>query len=347
MRHFVLGLLLVSASVPALAETSRWGVFDEIANREWTTDKEPRPRVTKFRWIEEGRVLEARHGFASRLQFGEAKFADTVQRFVLDPKTGKIDVTYSYEDGRPPLKAVIEIQDDGTAIETFTDKNGAEKRNIYRSPSLSNNAIERQEKKDGSWVSLGTTRKSGLTQFEIAENKRRAEEARQRAIAQENRRIAAERERERIEMARREAEDRAYAQQQAQMQQQPMYNMLDALNAIGNSMRQSSSGGGSYGGSSYGGSSYGGSSSGGAIIVKDTSAEDARWRAEDQARWDAQAERDRQQAERDRIATEEHARQVEAERANAVDCWGRPVSASSGSSSSSSSSGGGSAVCPQ
>jgi hypothetical protein len=200
--------------------------------------------------------------------------------------------------------------------------------------------------KGGPWVSLGSTRKAGLTQFEIAENKRRVEEARQRAIAAENARIAAERERQRIEMAQREAEEAAYAQQQAQQQQQPMYNMLDALNAIGQSMQQSNAGS-SYGGSSYGGSSYGGgSSSGGAIIVKDTSAEDAKWRAEQEARRNAMIERDRQQAERDRIATEEHARQVEAERANALDCWGRPVSGS-GSSSGSSSSGHGSTVCPQ
>lgn len=124
--------LLVTFATPTQAQTSPWGVLDEIARREWTTEKEPRPRISKFKWTEEGRVLEARHGFVSRLQFGEAKFADTVQRFVLDPKTGAINVTYTYEDGRPPLKTVIRIEPDGAAIETFTDANGLKKRNIYR-----------------------------------------------------------------------------------------------------------------------------------------------------------------------------------------------------------------------
>jgi hypothetical protein len=338
-------LALSSLLLPAAASATAWGTLTVMAEREWTTEKEPRPRVTKFRWVEPDKVLEARHGFVSRLQFGEAKFADTVQRLVIDPKTGKINVTYTYEDGRPPLKSVIEVEADGTAIETFTDAKGVKKRNIYKSPSPSVNIIERQEFRGGAWASLGTTRKAGLTQFEIAESKRRAEEARQMAIAQENARRAAEAQR-RAEQERQQA---AYEQQQAdyaaqqQQMQQNMPNMLDMLNGLANSINQQNQSSGS-GGSSYGGSSYGGSSSGGAIIVEDTSVEDARRRAEEEARWEAVRERDRQQAAADAAATAEYYRQQEAERANAKDCWGRPVSESSGSSDSSSS---GSKVCPQ
>ena len=234
--------LLVTFATPTQAQTSPWGVLDEIARREWTTEKEPRPRISKFKWTEEGRVLEARHGFVSRLQFGEAKFADTVQRFVLDPKTGAINVTYTYEDGRPPLKTVIRIEPDGTAIETFTDANGLKKRNIYRSPRLSLNTIERQELRGEAWASLGTTRKSGLTQDEIAENKRRAEEARQLAIAEENARRAAEEAQRAAEEAEQQA---AYEAQRAedearnaQMRASMNAGLMDAIRGIGTALQE-------------------------------------------------------------------------------------------------------------
>lgn len=231
----VIGILILAS--PLAAQSSSWGVLDEIANREWTTEKEPRPRVTKFRWIEEGRVLEARHGFASRLQFGEAKFADTVQRFVLDPRTGAINVTYTYEDGRPPLKTVMHVEADGSIVETFTDAKGAKKRNIYKSPTLSLNLIERQELQGAKWASLGTTRKAGLTQAEIAENKRREEARVHLAIAQENARRAAEQARREAEIAEQEAanEQRQYEQQSMQ---QNMPNPLDILNGLANSINQ-------------------------------------------------------------------------------------------------------------
>ena len=229
------------AGAPAApVSATSWGVLDEIARREWTTEKEPRPRISKFRWIEQGRVLEARHGFVSRLQFGEAKFADTVQRFVLNEKTGAIDVTYSYEDGRPPLKTVIRIEPDGTAIESFTDAAGVKKRNIHKSPRLSLNVIERQEMRDTAWASLGTTRKAGLTREEIAENARRAEEARQLAIAEERAREAARQAQLAAEQAQRDAEQAAYeADQQANQQMaQNMPNMLDVLNNLGASIQR-------------------------------------------------------------------------------------------------------------
>lgn len=233
LRKLLLGVVIALTSVPAFA--TAWGMLQVAAEREWTTEKEPRPRVTKYRWVEPGKVLEARHGFVSRLQFGEGKFADTVQRFVLDPKTGKIAVTYTYEDGRPPLKAVIEAGEDGSLVETFTDAKGVKKRNIYKSPSPSVSLIERQEMQGGKWTTLGTTRKGGLTQFEIAEIVRKKEAARQMAIAQENARRAAE-------QARRAAEERAYAESQSyQQEEQPMMggmNMLDVLNGLGASIQQ-------------------------------------------------------------------------------------------------------------
>lgn len=229
------------AGAPAApVSAGAWGVLDEIARREWTTEKEARPRISKFRWIEPGRVLEARHGFVARLQFGEAKFADTVQRFVLDPKTGAINVTYTYEDGRPPLKTVIRIEPDGTAIETFTDASGVKKRNIHKSPRLSLNVIERQEMKGTTWAALGTTRKAGLTRDEIAENARRAEEARQMAIADAQAREAARQAQLAAEQAQRDAEQAAYeADQQANQQMaQNMPNMLDVLNNLGASIQR-------------------------------------------------------------------------------------------------------------
>jgi hypothetical protein len=351
MRPYLSALLFCSAAVSAAAHASPWGVFDEIANREWTTDKEPRPRVTKFHWVEPDRVLEARHGFVSRLQFGEDKFADTVERLVLNPKTGKIDVTYSYEDGRPPLKAVIEIEDDGTAVETFTDASGAQKRNIYKSPSLSVNAIERQEMKNGVWATLGTTSKVGLTQAEIAENARRAEQARQRAIAQENARIAAEAARQRRAEAEREAEEnRRYAEQQAEQQQQSqMMNPLQVLQGMAatiNAQNRSnnSSYGNSSGGSSYGASSSTSSSSDGAIIVSDGSEDYRKAQEEEQAMRARLEEQHRQEDAAAQAAAAESARQQAERDANAKDCWGRPITAGS---SSSSSSGDSPSVCPQ
>jgi hypothetical protein len=273
MRKFALGLLLVSSSLPVFAQASSWGALDEIAKREWTTANEPRPRVTKFHWVEPGRVLEARHGFVSRLQFGEDKFADPVERFVLDPKTGNIAVTYSYEDGRPALKAVMKVEADGSLVETFTDAKGVKKRNIYKSPQESVNLIERQELHGTEWTTLGTTRKAGLTQFEIAENARRAEEARQAQIAQENARRAAAAEAQRQaqlaqQRAEREAEyEREQEQAQQQAMQQSMPNPLQVLQGMAAAIQQggsSYSSGGSGGGysSGYSGGSGGGYSGG-------------------------------------------------------------------------------------
>lgn len=261
MRRLAIALLLAAAPAPKAAPVagnrieaqpaggvdapvslSRWGVLEEIARREWTTEKEARPRVSRFRWIEEGRILEARHGFVSRLQFGDAKFADTVQRFVLDPKTGAINVTYRYEDGRPPLNTVIRIEPDGTAIETFTDANGVKKRNIHKSPRLSLNTIERQEMRETAWASLGTTRKTGLTREEIAENARRAEESRQLAIAQENARRAAEAAQRAAEEAERQAEMEMAAAEDAARNQQMRDTMnaglMDAIRGIGTAIQE-------------------------------------------------------------------------------------------------------------
>lgn len=235
MTRFLISALLAAAAVPSSAIASAWGTLTVAAEREWTTEKEPRARVTKYRWIEPDRVLEARHGFISRLQFGEAKFADTVQRFVHDPKTGLINVTYTYEDGRPPLKTVIKVESDGTLVETFTDAKGVKKRNIYRSPSPSINLIERQEMRGTAWATLGTTRKGGLTYAEIAENKRRVEEATRLAQAQAAARRAAE-------QARRQAEENArYAAAEQESYEPPMQqgmNMLDMLNGMANSINQ-------------------------------------------------------------------------------------------------------------
>lgn len=227
IRVFLFGLLMLVASAVA-AQTTSWGVFDEMAQREWTTEKEPRARVTKFRWIEPGRVLEARHGFASRLQFGDSKFADTVQRFVLNEKTRAIDVTYTYEDGRPPLKAVIRIQADGTAVETFTDAQGVNFRNTYRTPSLSINNIVREKRQGEAWTTLGTTRKAGLTALEIAENKRRAEEAAQLALAEQR---AREAERQ-AQIAQQEAEAAAQQNYEEEEVAQSGPNMLDVLRGL-------------------------------------------------------------------------------------------------------------------
>lgn len=238
-----LGLLaaaLVLLPAVAYAQVSRWGVFDEIALREWVTDKEPRPRVSKFQWTDDGRVLVARHGFVSRLQFGEARFADTVQSFVLDPKTGLIDVTYTYEDGRPALKSVIRINSDATAVETFRDAAGVEFRNTYRSPSPSINTIERERREGAAWATLGTTRKTGLTRQEIAENARRAEDARQMAMAQARAQEAERQAQIAADDAQQEAEQAAYQADQAARQQsaQNTPNMLDVLNGIGASIQR-------------------------------------------------------------------------------------------------------------
>ena len=269
MRNLTLALALLFAFLPAAAHATAWGTLQVMAEREWTTEKEPRPRVTKFRWIEPGKVLEARHGFVSRLQFGEAKFADTVQRFVLDPKSDTINVTYTYEDGRPPLEAVIKVQPDGSLIESFTDAKGVKKRNLYKSPSPSVNAIERQEMKGSTWASLGITRKAGLTQFEIAETKRRAEEARQMAIVQDNARRAAEQARRDAEEARQQA---AYDQQQDE-QQSMGYNMLDVLNGLGAGINQQNvQQQQTFDRQMQSYNSSGSSSSGGAIIVDNTPA---------------------------------------------------------------------------
>lgn len=271
MLRLTIVLALVVAAFPAAASTSAWGTLTVAAEREWTTEKEPRPRVTKFRWVEPGRVLEARHGFVSRLQFGEAKFADTVQRLTLDPKTGAINVTYTYEDGRPPLKTVMKVEPDGTLVESFTDAKGFKKRNIYRSPSPSINLIERQEMRGTTWATLGTTRKGGLTYAEIAENKRRAEEAAQLALAQANARRAAE-------QARREAEENArYAPAEEQSYEAPMQqgmNMLDMLNGMANSINQQNQQQQAQFDRQMRSNNSGGSSSsgGGAIIVDNTPA---------------------------------------------------------------------------
>lgn len=238
---YVISTALVTVAATANAQTTSWGVFDEIAKREWVTDKEPRPRVSKFRWEDEGRVLVARHGFVSRLQFGESNFVDTVQRFVRDPKTGLINVTYTYEDGRPPLQSIIGIMSDGSAIETFIDAAGAEMRNSYRSPTLSLSTIIRERKHGEAWTMLGTTRKSGQTREEIAENARRAAERRQLALAQAQAQEAARVAQLAAEDAEREAQELAYqADQQASESQvvQNSPNLLDFLNVVGASIQQ-------------------------------------------------------------------------------------------------------------
>lgn len=243
-------LLLLAAAAPNPASkivahpvgagtqaSAGWGLFEELARREWTTEKDARPRVSRFKWVEAGRVLVGRHGPQSRLAFGDARFADTIQRFERDPRTGRIAVTYTYEDGRPPLRSSIIVQPDGSAIESFTDATGIEKRNVYRLRGPSLNIIERQEKQGSAWAALGSTQRSGVTPEEVAATKRRAEEAREMALAADRARQAAAEAQRVAEEAERQA---AYEQQQAQQQtaQQNMPNMLDVLNGIGASIQR-------------------------------------------------------------------------------------------------------------
>ena len=230
----------VGGPPPATASVG-WGLFEDLARREWTTEKDARPRVSRFKWVEPGRVLVGRHGPQTRLAFGDARFADTVQRFERNPATGRIAVTYTYEDGRPPLRSTIVVQPDGSAVESFTDAKGIEKRNIYRLRGGTLNIIERQEKQGAAWASLGTTQRSGLTYEQIADNKRMAEELAAAQVAaqraQEQARIAQEQAQREADEAERQA---AYEQQQAQQQtaQQDMPNMLDVLNGIGASIQR-------------------------------------------------------------------------------------------------------------
>ena len=93
--------------------------------------------------------------------------------------------------------------------------------------------------------------------------------------------------------------------------------------------------------------SSGSSSGGGAITVSDTRVEDERREADEKARWDAVAERDRQQAAADKAATEEHYRKQDAAKAKALDCYGQGVSGAGSSSSGSGSTSGATTVCPQ
>ena len=231
----IVALLVCTVAVSSLPSPSRWGVFEDAAERQWTTEREPRARVTRYRWEVPGRILIADHGFESRLQFGASKFADTVQRLVLDSKSGKISSTYTYEDGRPPLKSVIEIQPDGSAIETFTDATGKKKRNIYRSPASSVTLIERQELQGEKWSTLGVTRKAGVTESQLAEAAQRKAEAAALEVAER-------RARDQARLAEMEAQ-RAVAEAQAPYQEEPDYgpqpadslmgkNILDVLNGM-------------------------------------------------------------------------------------------------------------------
>ena len=217
----------------AEAQTSRWGVLSEVAKREWTTTQAHPPRVTIFGWEDEGKVLLARHGFVSRRAFGDDRFADTFQRFTLDPKTGSIQATYTYEDGRSPLQSTIRIEPDGSAIETFTVASGARRRNVHTTPTLSRNVIQRQELRAGRWEPLGVTEKAGLTRAEIAEHKRQTEQAQLRYHAESERQRAAL---YAIRDASYAAADAEAEAQRQQIAQNP--NVLDVLNGLGASIQR-------------------------------------------------------------------------------------------------------------
>lgn len=170
--QFLFVLLLLSLGSAASASTDAWGVFGKLSTRQWTTTSEPQPRVTRFTWEVAGKVLVARHGLESRLPVGDTKFADTVQRMVLNKASGTIDSTYIYTDGRPSLRTITHIQPNGAAVETFQDKNGIEKRNIYTLDGPTFSLIDRQELRFGSWVELGQTSRRGVTVLDHAANVR-------------------------------------------------------------------------------------------------------------------------------------------------------------------------------
>lgn len=231
----VVALLVFAATVDASSKSSTWGIFEDAAERQWRTEHEPRARVTLYRWVVAGRILTVHHGFESRLRLGNEKFADTIQTLVLDPDTGKIASTYTYEDGRRPLKSIIEIQPGGSAIETFTDISGKKRRNIYRAPESAVNLIERQELRAEAWASLGVTRKIGLTEDQLAASERRRSEAEALEVAErrarEQARIAAlEAQRAAVEAATVSREEPDYDAQPADSLMGK--NALDVLNGV-------------------------------------------------------------------------------------------------------------------
>ncbi len=190
-------MLVFVASSASAADTDQWGIFGELAKRQWTTTSEPQSRTTRFQWEHPGKSLIARHGLYSRLSVSGDQFADTVQRLVLDDSTGLINSTYIYTDLRPPLHTVIRLEANLTATETFRDGSGIERRNIYRLEGPRTSSIERQELRAGRWVTLGITRREGVTLEEFASNRRswleqqtRNIESRERWQAEESRRLA-------------------------------------------------------------------------------------------------------------------------------------------------------------
>ena len=104
---FGVAATLAFGAVPAAAQQGEWGELKELAGRQWTTTSEGLEQVSFYEWEVPGEVLIGRHGTRARLAMvGEADFADTIQRMVLQPG-GAIAVTYKYTDLRPSLQATI------------------------------------------------------------------------------------------------------------------------------------------------------------------------------------------------------------------------------------------------
>lgn len=221
----------MAAGNPALAND--WGVFSGMAEREWRTEGEPRPRISIYSWQTPGRVLVGLHGFESRRDLNPSDFADTTQRLTLDPKSSIIKVIYEYADGRAPLHATIRIESNGTATESFTDANGIPKRNVYTLPKDSVTLIEREELREGRWAALGQSRKLGMTASEIAAQKLREQQAAELAAAEARAQQARDEALKERMIARAEAERE---EEEARQASQP--NALQVLQGMAQQINQ-------------------------------------------------------------------------------------------------------------
>lgn len=189
-----------------------WGTLGDMIEPVWVTQGLPVQRVTLTAWLVPGKVLILRHGTTDRMKLG-VKFADIVQRIELNPATGKFEILYSYEDGRT-LRAVGQIEPDGTFAETLTTADGSPQRNLYRLDTPRKMRIVRQRRAGDGWTDASFAVKVGETPGErIA---RENEERRQREML-----AAAERDRQEREEARRQAEQEAqWAEEEAEREEQ-------------------------------------------------------------------------------------------------------------------------------
>jgi hypothetical protein len=142
----ILAAAVLSPSlVHAAAADAKWGLYADLAaGKTWAHELSSGARATaRYTWVRPNEELRAEH----RLNDGKAV---TVETITIGPEPSTL-VVMTKEDDAPATRSVVQLNEDGSATETFVAKSGVNGRSTYSMSDPAHYRAFTEAQVDGEW----------------------------------------------------------------------------------------------------------------------------------------------------------------------------------------------------